>query len=91
VPCVDPQAHELDALVGAFPPRSLAAVVALRDTLLRYAQSNPVSAGRAACCVACARNTQPCGMDAGWWWRLGGAAAAVCAQHTLRATCSCAP
>lgn len=37
------QAHETAALMANFPPRSLASVVTVRDTLLSYAQSYPVS------------------------------------------------
>lgn len=37
------QAHELAALMANFPPRSLTSVITVRDTLLSYAESYPVS------------------------------------------------
>lgn len=37
------QAHELTALMANFPPRSLASIISVRDTMLAYAQSYPVS------------------------------------------------
>lgn len=37
------KAHELAALMANFPPRSLSSVITVRDTMLAYAQSYPVS------------------------------------------------
>lgn len=58
------QTHELAALMANFPPRSLSSVITVRDTMLAYAQSYPVSS-RAAATTQLAP-TSPCLFSLPW-------------------------
>lgn len=48
------QAHEVSALLANFPPRSLASVILFRDTLMSYADANPVGLFVRSSCSAVA-------------------------------------